>query len=233
MKCTFCGTESSAFKPFGLSLEVLRAKDVVGGGFRPNALCPCCGSLDRERLIEIYLRTETAIFSTPTTLLHVAPERCLTRVLRACPSIRYVSVDVGSRAAMVRMDITQMAFDSDFFDAVICNHVLEHVSSDSAALHELYRVLKLGGWAILQVPIALALEQTLECPSITSREERARLYGQPDHVRLYGRDYPDRLKQFGFDVVTFNALERLGPETVATYALLREERIYVARKLDH
>jgi SAM-dependent methyltransferase len=231
MKCNFCLTESDRFRPFGSTIHVLQALRVVGGGFRQNAICPTCGSLDRERAIYSILAEYTDIFRRCATVLHVAPEQCLGKVLRTRPSITYFSIDLGTRAVNVRMDITRMGFCNNTFDSIICNHVLEHVRDDLAALHEIYRVLKPEGWAILQVPIALALDRTYEDPQILSPLDRAKLYGQHDHVRLYGRDYGERLVEVGFRVIVFNPLAALGAEAVSAFSLIPDEDVYLVKKV--
>jgi SAM-dependent methyltransferase len=145
--------------PCGLNVPVLREKKVVGGGYRQNALCPVCGSFDRERLLYLYLSQKTDIFKNAQTLLHIAPEEQLTNILCTKTHLDYVTADLFSENVVVKMDIINTPFNDLSFDAIICNHVLEHVIDDRAAMAELHRVLRSGGWAILQVPISLSLDK--------------------------------------------------------------------------
>lgn len=202
-KCPFCNSSLRRFLPFGLEYAVLHKELVVGGGYRPNSLCPVCGSVDRERLVYLYLVNKTNIFKESAKLLHVAPEDRVAEALREQSNLDYLTADLYSQQVMVKMDICAIQFPDNSFDAIICNHVLEHIVDDRKAMSELYRVLKPGGWAILQVPISLALESTYEDFSITTASGREEAFGQEDHVRLYARDYKDRLEDIGFKVEVF------------------------------
>lgn len=198
--CPVCNGSFKEFLPHGHSSEVFAAHNVVGGGYRKNGLCPICGATDRERLVLLYLQNETDFFDKPHRLLHIAPEIGLERVIRKLSHIEYLTADFLSPYVMEKMDITQIDYPDNTFDCILCNHVLEHVPNDLKAMQEIERVLKPGGWAILQVPIAFDLDDTLEDPSITEEEDRYRVFGQRDHVRLYGSDYKHRLEQAGLKV---------------------------------
>jgi len=231
--CPFCGKCSEKFLPTGLGIPVLKEKNVVGGGYRLNAMCPHCHSIDRERLIFLYLKKEKCVlFSENLKVLHVAPEMNLQKVLLAQSNIEYLSVDLNSPLATVRMDITDMKYEDDSFDVVICNHVLEHISDDRKAMAELYRVLKPNGWAILQVPISLSLYQTYEDPLVKSPEEREKIFGQNDHVRIYAKDYQDRLKEAGFSVEIYSFAEGFGESAIRKYGLIKDENIYICSKTE-
>lgn len=193
---------------FGKDAEVLRRCDVVGAG-RRAALCPTCHSTDRERLIALFLDRHRELLRQPATrLLHVAPEERLAERLREwLGKERYTSGDIHPEhydRPVMYLDVENLPFDNWMFDVVVCNHVLEHVCDDAAALHEIYRVLRPGGIAILQVPIAKSLEITRELGATTD-EERVLYFGQRDHRRLYGRDYASRLAAAGFDVTSIPA----------------------------
>lgn len=229
-ECPFCECRFRRLLPFGLDLPVLREKRVVGGGRRENALCPLCCSTDRERLLYLYLRSCTRTFSDRLRLLHLAPERRLRDALGNAPHIQYVSGDIDRRDVMVRLDVSRMPFRDDSFDAILCNHVLEHVGDDRKAMAELLRVLRPGGWAILQVPLALALERTIEDPTLTDPAERERRFGQSDHVRLYACDYKERLERVGFLVETVPFARQLGEATARRHGLVPEETIHLCRK---
>jgi len=235
-ECVFCGTRDAQFGPFGLDLPVFTEFDVVGGGCRPAAQCPACWSFDRERLVYLYLMHRTDLLRcAPGTksVLHMAPEARVWPRLKDAVGPGYVAGDLSPTGDQRRLDVTALPFEDGTFDAVICNHVLEHVPDDAKAMSELRRVLKPGGWAMLQVPLAMALEKTREDWSVTDPAERERVFGQNDHVRLYGRDYPERLRRAGFDVELFDwtaAGEDFGGgEADNRFGLIERERLHIAR----
>jgi hypothetical protein len=196
---------------------------------QPDARCPICGSLDRQRLFWLYLTERTDLFSERTKqLLHIAPEYAIAQRLKSVPTIEYLSADLNSRMVMVRMDITDIQFPKNVFDVILCNHVMEHIPDDAAALAELYRVLKPGGWAILQTPIKGVT--TIEDPSVTTPRERLERFGQRDHVRIYGRDYVDRLAAAGFEVTVDGFGRTIDDERATLMGLDRSEDIYVCVK---
>jgi SAM-dependent methyltransferase len=202
-ECPICNSKLRKFLPFGFNFPVLTQKKVIGGGYRPNALCPVCGSDDRERLLYLSLSIKTDVFKKRIKLLHVAPEIALSSLLKKQTNIEGVTADINSDTVMVQMDITDIHYPDGTFDAVICNHVLEHIIDDRKAMHELHRILKPGGWGILQVPLSLSLEKTYEDNSILTMSERERAFGQSDHVRIYAKDYYERLEAAGFQVNLF------------------------------
>ena len=167
---------------------------------RSGAKCPGCGSLERHRLLWLYFEQRTNLLSAPLDVLHVAPEYSFRRRLQAEPRLNYVTADLDSPLADLQLDVTKMPLADGSFDAVVCNHVLEHVSDDRAAMREIERVLRPGGWAILLVPIEEGRTETFEDPAITSPEDRFEQYGQEDHARVYGSDYAERLAEEGFRV---------------------------------
>lgn len=194
-------------------------------GKRDSARCPVCGSLERHRLIWLYCRTNTDLFSCrPRRLLHVAPEPCLSRKLMRTPGLEYIRSDFAGTRTTLQLDVTAIPFRDASFDAILCNHVLEHVPDDRRAMRELLRVLKPGGWAIMQVPIKG--KTTLEDPAITSAEARALHYGQDDHVRQYGLDYEDRLREAGFLVDRIAYAPKLSLNERRRYGLMDEEELY-------
>lgn len=227
-KCNLCNSRLRTFLPFGFTFAVLKEKKVVGGGYRQNSLCPVCGSVDRERLLYLYLLHKTDIFEKQKKVLHVAPEARVADILRAKVNIGYLTADISSRNVMVKMDITDIRFPNDSFDVIICNHVLEHIIDDGKAMSELYRTLKPGGWAILQVPLSLTLKNTYEDSSITTETAREQAFGQNDHVRIYAEDYKDRLMQAGFKVNVFKWVTEGGRRNV--FGLNKEECVYFVSK---
>ena len=199
---------------------------------RPNAQCPGCGSLERHRLLWLYLKERTGFFTRNLRVLDVAPMPVLQQRWRKLPNLDYLSVDIASPTAMVQMDITDMKFPEHQFDCILCYHVLEHIPDDRKAMQELFRVLKPGGWAILQSPIDSTRTTTLEDPSISTPEERERAFGQSDHVRVYGLDYKDRLGSAGFIVRVDSYVKQLPGVIVERYRLYGDEDIYFCVKPD-
>ena len=199
---------------------------------RENALCPHCLSLERHRLLWLYLERETTLFESLPHLLHIAPEVCLMRHLKphykSSPE-RYQTADLESPLADLHFDIQQIPLADESFDVVICNHLMEHVEDDLRAMRELHRILKKGGWGVLLSPVDLQRATTFEDDSITDPKERTRIFGQYDHRRLYGNDFADRLREAGFEVEDLDYAARLTPEERTRYAL-PEDHIYVIHK---
>jgi SAM-dependent methyltransferase len=194
-----------------------RSRKFLAFSGRHDARCPRCGALERHRLVWLYFSAKTDLLSgAPRQLLHVAPEPCLESRLKKRLGENYLSADLSRPRAMVKVDVTAMPFPDDTFDAIYCSHVLEHVADDRKAMREFYRVLKPGAWAVLLVPISAA--RTVEDPLIVKPSERRKAFGQEDHVRRYGPDYADRLREAGFrveitrapDMADGDEIERMG-----------------------
>jgi len=213
--CPCCNHQFSSFASYGYVK-------------RPNVLCRWCLSLERHRGLWLFLHQCTDVLQRNIKLLHFAPEHQLQELFKSKPNIDYLSADLDMPTAMVQMDITNITLPDNSFDVIICNHVLEHVPDDHKAMSELYRVLKPGGWAILQTPMS-AQPLTIEDLTITDPRERERLFGQDDHVRTYGADKKDRLEKAGFTVELNKFLFLLPNETIQRYALSRED-IWIAHK---
>lgn len=178
----------------------------------------------------LYLKDRTNFFNQPHKLLHIAPELCFIDKFKAMENLDYTTADLESPLADVKMDVHAIPFDDNTFDVVFCNHVMEHVDDDIKAMSEIHRVLKPGGWAIIQSPQDYSREETLEDPSITDPKERERIYWQSDHVRLFGMDYGKRLEKAGFQVTEDKYVMELPQETVKRYALPAKEIIYFCAK---
>lgn len=223
------------------------------GKQRNNALSPSTLSLERHRLLWLYLKNETDFFqSEPVSdsqvsnsnrvklrdaeinsalkVLHFAPEQAFYKVFRNQKNIQYTTTDLFSPLADVKADICDLPFEDNSYDIIFCNHVLEHIPDDTKAMQELFRVLKPGGMAILQIPQDLKREATFADDSITDQKERAAIFGQYDHVRIYGRDYFDKLRSIGFKVIEEDYTNKIAPELVEKYCLAKGEIIPVCFK---
>ncbi|HYI09016.1 MAG TPA: methyltransferase domain-containing protein [Thermoanaerobaculia bacterium] len=215
--CPVCRSHSRKFLTFGVT-------------DRKDALCPRCGALERHRLVWLYLTDRTDLFDgRAKQMLHVAPEYALKPRLAKQLGTGYITADIEKGRAMVQLDLMDIQYPQDAFDVVYCSHVLEHVPDDRRAMRELHRVLKPDGWAVLLVPMSDG--ETLEDPSVVDPQERLRLYGQEDHVRLYGRDYVDRLREAGFTVTVTTIADLAGKEDATLMGLTADAgEIYLCRK---
>ncbi len=197
---------------------------------RLNALSPGTLSLERHRLLWLYLKNETDFFTASKKVLHIAPEQCFLDIFKKQQNLTYTTADLFSPLADVKADVCDLPFEDTTFDVVFCNHVLEHIVDDHKAMSELYRVLKPGGMGIFQIPQDLSLETTYEDFSITSEEERKKHFGQYDHVRIYGKDYFDRLRSVGFTVNEINYSATIESDLVTKFCLVPGEILPVCFK---
>lgn len=198
---------------------------------RKNVLAPGTFSLERHRLFWIYLKNETDFFSsTKKKLLHFAPEQAFISQFKKIENLDYTTTDLKSPLADVKADICNLPFKDNEFDYIFCNHVLEHIPDDTKAMSELFRVLAPNGIGIFQIPQDLSREFTFEDYSITDPKERAKIFGQYDHVRVYGRDYFDKLRKNGFDVTAVDYTKKLSKKEIEQYRLAQGELIPVCRK---
>jgi len=198
---------------------------------RKNALSPGTLSLERHRALWLFLQRHTDFFERrDARILHIAPEQAFRKRFKKIFGNNYITADLHSPLADVKADITDLPFDDNGFDVVLCNHVLEHIPADRKAMAELYRVMKPGGYGIFQVPLDTSRSRTFEDPSVTDPERRAELFGQYDHVRVYGMDYFDRLQEAGFETEAIAVKDLFTPEEIRRYALDKEEIIPLVKK---
>jgi SAM-dependent methyltransferase len=217
--CPICDHHYKKFLPYGRI------------NARENALCPNCLSLERHRLMWLYLKGKTNFFTGKLDVLHFAPEPCFISRFEKQHGDKYITADIESPLAKVKIDIHQIPFSENKFDVVLCNHVLEHVKDDIQAMKEIHRVLKPGGWAILQVPFFNPVpEKTFEDNSITDKREREKIFGQDDHVRKYGKDYTQRISQSGLIPAEEKFSESFNAEEAFHFGVSRSEIIYRADK---
>lgn len=222
-ECPLCGCRRRKFLPYGYVTP------------RENALCPNCLSLERHRLLWLWLVRESDIGRGAVALprlLHIAPEVALMRKFKkmyASTPERYITADLESPLADMHFDVQQIPMGDGEVDAIICNHILEHVEDDRKALSELYRILRPNGWGVILSPVDLEREHTFEDDTITDAKERTRIFGQYDHRRIYGRDYVERLAEAGFEVYDIPYKDELSKVEQELYAL-PDEHLYVVRK---
>jgi len=197
---------------------------------RKNALSPSTLSLERHRLLWLYLKNETVLFEKKIKLLHFAPEQAFYKRFKKLNNIQYDSIDINSPLAKIKADICDLPIKDNTYDFILCNHVLEHVLDDNKAMSELYRVLKKGGTGIFQVPIDMKREKTFQDDSITDKLERNKIFGQYDHVRVYGKDYFNKLENTGFKVQQIDYSKEFSDEEILKYSIIKGEIIPVCTK---
>ncbi len=212
------GKSFKSFLPYGYGKQ------------RNNVLSPSTLSLERHRLLWLYLKNETNFFSAEKSVLHFAPEQCFLKRFKNLKNLKYTTTDLLSPIADVKADICNLPFQDNEFDVILCNHVLEHIPDDTKAMQELYRVLKVGGYGVFQIPQDLKRDRTFEDDTITDKKERAKIFGQYDHVRIYGRDYFEKLRSIGFKVEEVDYAATLSEEDITKYCLAKGEVIPVVKK---
>ncbi len=195
-----------------------------------NDMCPGCAALSRHRLLWLYLKNETNLFTDKLDVLHFAPEYIFQKNLSKLKKINYVTADLSHPSARYHFDITNIPFKDNSFDVIICNHVLQEVPDDKKAMQEIYRVLKKKGWALLQVPINENLKKTFEDFTTKDRKKRSKLLGYPEALRIYGQDYKGKLSLSGFKVRIIDYLSRLNEKLIKKYGLFSNEKIYLCKK---
>ncbi|WP_204346718.1 class I SAM-dependent methyltransferase [Psychroserpens algicola] len=212
------GKSFTSFLPYGY------------GNQRNNVLSPSTLSLERHRLLWLYLKNDTDFFSAEKKVLHFAPEQCFLKRFKSLQHMDYTTTDLESPIADVKADICNLPFEDNSYDVILCNHVLEHIPDDTKAMQELYRVMKPGGYGVFQIPQDLKRAVTFEDDTITDRSERAKIFGQYDHVRVYGRDYFDKLRNIGFKVEEVDYTTQFSEEEIKKYCLAKGEIIPVVYK---
>ncbi|MBS1681356.1 MAG: class I SAM-dependent methyltransferase [Bacteroidetes bacterium] len=215
VECLVCNHRYKKFLPYGRINS------------RENALCPNCLSLERHRLIWLYLKEKTNFFNEKLKILHIAPEHCFMKRFEKQHGDNYITADIESPLAKVKMDVHHIPFEPNHFDVILCNHVLEHVRDDIQVMKEFNRVLKPGGWAILQIPFFSPVpEKTFEDNSITNKREREKIFGQDDHVRKYGKDYAQRIAQSGLNPIEEKFAFDFPNDKAFHYGISKGEVIY-------
>jgi hypothetical protein len=198
---------------------------------RDNVLCPYDLTLERHRLMWVYLKDRSNFFKEEKLkVMHIAPEQCFYSKFKKQKNLEYTTGDLLSPLADIHFDLHKIPLEDNQYDVIFCNHVLEHVQDDHKCMTELHRIMKPGGWGIFQVPIDTSRTETYEDKSITSPKEREKHFWQYDHVRLYGLDYPNKLEAAGFDVEVYDYHKDLPKEHYEKYRFHADELLYIVKK---
>lgn len=218
--CPVCDKSFSKFLSYG--------SDVA---HRDNVLCPYDLTLERHRLMWLYLKNHSTFFTQQDlSVLHMAPEQCFLDRFKAQKNLNYLTADLVSPIADLHFDLHQIPLEDNRFDVVFCNHVMEHVQGPIQCMSELFRVMKPGGWAIMQVPQDFSRDTTYEDPSIVSEADREKHYWQKDHVRLFGKDYPTYLEKVGFETHIFDFTAHYSTAEIERFRLMKSEVLYIFKK---
>lgn len=218
--CTCCNRSFREFAPFG-------------DNRRKNAWCPNCESLERHRLLWMYLEHKTNLYSAPLKVLHIAPEAVFFRLFKTKKNIDYYPGDIYPHLCprgTAYFDLLNPDFPDNSFDVIICNHVFQYIENDKKAMKNIYKLMKIGGWGIMQVPIDTTRSVTYEDNSIIDPLERERAFGLKDHVRYYGYDYADRLRNAGFKVSVDDYTAAFTDQEIHKYGFWKGDAVYYCTK---
>jgi SAM-dependent methyltransferase len=220
VECPVCERKFRKFLSYGSNVA-----------HRENVLCPYDLTLERHRVMWLYLKQKTNFFTKENlTVMHIAPEQCFHKKFKKQKNLKYTTGDLVSPIADLHFDLHKIPLEDNQYEVIFCNHVMEHVKDDLQCMKELYRIMKPGGWGIMQVPIDSKRNETYEDWSITSEAEREKHFWQKDHVRLYGLNYPKRLAEAGFQVEVVDFSKEMPAEQFERYRIPKEELLYVVRK---
>ncbi len=228
--CNLCRHSCDSFLPSGHESRLFSELKVIGGGYRENAVCPYCGSLDRNRWVFRVLQEKTDILSSKCKVLHFAPEEMIRKRIKENANCDYYAGDIVLNTENHQVDVTDIQFKDNFFDYILINHVMEHVADERKAFRELKRVLKENGTLVLSFPITLEAE-TFENEEISSEEDRLRYFGQKDHVRLYGKDFKERIEGFGWRVSVYSPGKEVSMQEAERSGFLPEDILLLCRPI--
>lgn len=228
-ECIICGKTKVHFYPAGIKEELFDKHHIIGGGYRQDVICPCCGAGDRERWLYYVLTNILKITEHAGRILHFAPEKNVSLILSKNTKIDYYTGDIRVGAAMHVTDITDIQYKDGVFDYVISNHVMEHIINEEKAVSEIMRVLKPTGKWILSFPVCMEFK-TYEDASIVTDEQRLKAYGQKDHVRLYGNDFKEKFEKYGLKLQIYRPKDELSMELIKKWGLIEDDIIICASK---
>ncbi len=230
-RCYICNNSFDHFKSGGIDADLFKKYKIIGGGYRDECICPFCGSMDRERWLFYVMKEILHIDTFRGRILHFAPELSIKRMIESNLEVDYYTGDVLTGKAMHVTDITNMQqYGDGVFDYVISNHVLEHVTMEEKAVHEVKRVLKQSGKWVFSFPICTDMEETFEDKTIVEAADRMKLFGQEDHVRLYGKDYKERFEGYGLKIKQYSPQDLLDDDRIKKWGLIKNDVILVAEK---
>lgn len=226
--CNLCEGDIVEWHYIGFDYPIFQGKKIVGGS-RRRGRCPVCGGSDRERYVYHVLKKYTNLIDgSQHSVLHFAPEDFLSKKLRKLCQNRYISADIIPGRADIVADITELQFENEMFEYIICNHVMEHVLLEQRAFFEIRRCLSKTGILILTVPICWE-QKTFENSSIITDADRIKWYGQKDHVRLYGNDIAERIRKFGFDVTVLYCKKIMDENSIYRYGFIPEDAVLLCK----
>lgn len=224
-ECLLCGNRIVRFTGAGNP----SANGIIGGGYRENAVCPCCAGLDRMRWVYWVLKNFTSIFQSHCTVIHFAPEKQISEKIQNNVYCDYYPGDIVRYGTIHRIDVTNIPYNDKMADFIIINHVMEHVKDEKKAINELVRVLKDEGKLIMSFPIS-RMQKTFEDDSFISEIDREKYYGQEDHVRLYGIDFKEHIESYGLKVQTFSPKDYLSDKDINKYGLIEDDVVLICSK---
>jgi SAM-dependent methyltransferase len=218
--CSCCKSTFREFAPFG-------------DNRRKNAWCPKCESLERHRLLWMYFENKTNLYKEPLKVLHVAPETVFFHLFKKQKNIDYHPGDIYNNlypAGTEYFDLLNHNLPDNSFDVIICNHVFQYIEDDKKAMQNIYKLMKKGGWGIMQVPINTSRTTTYEDSSITDPLERLKAFGLKEHVRYYSYDYADRLRAAGFNVTVDDYTKEFTDQEIYKYGFWKGDAVYYCTK---
>lgn len=228
-QCNLCGHTVNKFLPGGIDTPFFKELKVIGGGYRENVICPYCNCMDRSRWVYWVLKEQTKIFEGGT-VLHFAPEKMIRKKFEKNNQCDYYAGDLVLKLGVHKIDVTNIPFSDEFFDYILINHVLEHVEDEAQAFGELRRVIKPDGKMIFSVPVTMETE-TIEMEGICSDEDREKYYGQKDHVRLYGRDYKERIESYGWEVQQYTPECMVSMSEIEKFGYIKNDILLICTKI--
>lgn len=229
--CILCNNHVGVWHYIGMDYNIFHYRKIIGASKRRGG-CPICGSSDRERYVYYIIKTYTDLFRREHSVLHFAPERMLSEKIREHCKDKYISADISRGKADVMADITNLKFENEQFEYIICNHVMEHVKEEGKAFWEMKRCLAPKGFLILTVPLCWD-QKTYENNKINTGEKRIEYYGQEDHVRLYGKDIVERVETFGFDVTIYISNEVVNNEIIKRFGFINKDAVLLCQKREY
>ena len=231
--CPICDYQASSFLPYGRDNEAIKKYKIIPMGYRKNALCPKCYSKDRERLIYLFIKTllNNKLLNYNSKIIHFAPERAIEKNFFRKKFNNYLTADIEGNNVDFNLDLQNLNFTQSNFDLVICNHVLEHIEEDVKSLENIFKLLKPGGFAILQVPFSNLIDEDFSVTNLNNKYDRFKYYGQEDHVRIYSKNgFVNKIKNTGFELRIYKSSEFFDKKN--NLGLIENDEIFFAKKIE-